>query len=233
MKLLLNRLIVFVALCLFWTQHLSSKELKAWYKLEIGGINIGDLEWHVEIKNENYKTSMFLKDKGIVSGLYKFKGKYLSEGKVLGGVFIPSKYTQQWETRKKTRNVEIFFDKTFVSKINLYPKEDEAPRIDYLNIGGLADPLSSLLNIINSRKNNYTTIDGRRLYKMTLDLSKTEKKIISKRIIITDYLNIWADHKRKDLKYIIIKQDSKREKNFFPIKIEIKNKGFVFKLTEI
>ena len=109
---------------------------------------------------------MLLEDRGLFSGLYKFSGEYLSEGMIFEDEFIPLRYKQAWKTKKKTREVEILFDKKMVSALNLSPKESELPRIEYLKIQGLVDPLSSFLNILTSGTNNYKTIDGRRLYKM-------------------------------------------------------------------
>ena len=97
--------------------------------------------------------SIFLKDKGFISGLYKFTGEYYSEGKVFKNKFASSKYKQSWKTKSKTRVIEIIFDKTMVSALTLSPKEEEVPRIKYLKINGLTDPLSSFLNILTNRTN--------------------------------------------------------------------------------
>ena len=212
---------------------LLSKNLEAFYKIEVGTINIGSLKWTVNIKDDSYKTSMFLKNKGLISGFYNFRGEYLSKGRVVKGEYIPSLYKQLWKTRKKTRKVEILFDKTMVSDLFLSPQEKEFSRIDYLKIKGLVDPLSSFLNIIVNDKNSFKTIDGRRLYNLSIDLEKKDKNIISKKIFVKNYLNIWADHKRKDLKFIIIEQGLSDKKKFFPNTIKIKNKGLIFKLTRI
>ena len=91
---------------------------------------------------------MFLKNKGLISGLYNFRGEYLSEGEIIKGEFIPSTYKQFWKTKKKTRKIEIAFDKMKVSKLVQYPKEKEVSRIEYLKMHGLIDPLSSFLNIL-------------------------------------------------------------------------------------
>ena len=48
-----------------------------------------------------------------------------------------------WKTKKKTRVIEIIFDKTMVSVLTMSPKEKETPRIKYLKVSGLTDPLSS------------------------------------------------------------------------------------------
>jgi hypothetical protein len=234
MKLLLIKFFIL----LFITLYLPSggvlgKELKALYKVEFGSLNIGSLKWEIYIDSNNYKTTIFLKDRGMFSGLYDFTGKYLSEGIFLNNEFISYKYNQFWKTKKKTREIEIIFNNKMVSNLIIKPKEKETPRIDYLNIGRLADPLSSFLNILLQNKNNFKTIDGRRLYKMSIDVKKKTEGMISKKIIITDYINIWADHKRNDLKFISTIQDPLTEDSLFPINIKIKNKGLIFKLTKI
>ena len=234
MKFLLNRLVVFIILFLCSTTTLMAKELKAVYKIEVGTINIGSLSWSIDIVGNNYKTSLLLKDKGLISGFYKFIGQYFSEGKIFEDEFISYKYKQIWKTKKKTRKVEIIFDeKKMVSSMVLSPQEKEHSRIEYLNVQGLIDPLSSFLNILVNSSNNYKTIDGRRLYKMSLDFNKSDGALVSKKIIINDYFNIWADHKKKDLKSITIIQNTSNKDSLFPINIKIKNKGLIFKLTKI
>ena len=89
------------------------------------------------------------------------------------------------------------------------------------------------LNILSIDKNNFKTLDGRRLYKMSLDIKKIDENVVSKKIFIKDYSNIWADHKRTDLKYITTEQDLSKENIYFPNNIKIKNKGLLFTLTKI
>ncbi len=63
------------------------------------------------------------------------------------------------------------------------------------------------------------------------DIKSSENK---KKIIIEDYLNIWADHNNNYLEYIYIIYDNDMLENiFFPNKIKIKHQGLVFKLTKI
>ena len=234
MKLLLIKFSIFFTFILCLTSELAAKKLEAYYVIEFGAINIGAVKWEIEIDNDTYLTSISLKDKGLFSGLYRFTGEYLSEGKILKNEFISTKYKQIWKTKKKKREVEILFDKAMVFALVLKPKEKEIPRVDYLKIQGLVDPLSSFLNILLNSNNNFKTIDGRRLYKMSLAFKKTDGNIISKKIYLKDYLNIWADHRRNDLEFIIIEQDLSKEGGFFfPNKIKIKNKGLVFKLTKV
>ncbi len=233
MKLLLINLFIFFLLVFNLPKSLPAKELDAHYKIEWGSINIGSLKWSFNLEGNNYNTSMHLRDMGLLSGLYRFSGNYLSEGKILDGEFVSSRYKQSWKTKKKTREVEITFYKTMVYSLVITPKEIETPRIEYLKFQNLIDPLASFLNILTNSTNNYITIDGRRLYKMSSDIKKEEGGVIAKNIIITDYSNIWTDHKRNDLKYIITKQYLSTGDNFFPNSIKINNKGLVFKLTKL
>ena len=233
MKLLLIKFVLFFTVVFNLSADLSAKKLEAFYKIELGIINVGSIKWRIDLDGDSYITSILLKDKGLLSGLYQFTGEYLSEGKILKGEFVSSRYKQFWETKKKTREVEILFNKEMVSVLILKPKENESPRGDYLRIRGLTDPLSSFLNILANNTNNFKTIDGRRLYKMSLDSKRIDGNVVTKKIFIKDYFNIWADHKRNDLKFIATKQDLSKEDVIFPKNIKINNKGLVFKLTKI
>ena len=233
MKLFLISVSIFFTFILDSNTESLAKKLESHYKIEFGAINLGSLNWTINIDESSYLTSMILKDKGVFSTLYSFSGKYSSEGKIINGEFVSLKYKQSWKTKKKTRNVEILFNNTMVSNLSLWPKEKELSRIDYLKVEGLIDPISTMLNIIKNSKNNFKTIDGRRLYKMSLDYDKPINNIVTKKIYIKDYFNIWADHKRKGLELIIISQDLSQDEEFFPKRIKIKNKGLTFKLTKI
>ena len=231
MGLALNNIIVFVFVFVF-IKGLPAKDLSASYKVELGSLDLGTLEWILMIEKKNYTTSMILKDRGFFSKIYRFNGEYLSKGKIVNNIFVSSKYTQYWKTKKKTRWVEIIFKDKKISSMILKPIEKESPRINHLDIENLNDPLSSFLNVLLNDNTDFKTIDGRRLYKMSTELKKKGGIISSKKIIIKDYVNIWADHKRNDLKFILVTQDLSEDK-YFPIMIKIKNKGLTFTLTKI
>ena len=55
----------------------------------------------------------------------------------------------------------------------------------------------------------------------------------TKKILIEDYVNIWADHKRNDLEYIEIKQEYGEGVFSMPEVIKIKFKGLLYKLRRI
>ena len=62
------------------------------------------------------------------------------------------------------------------------------------------------------------------------DVYETRK---TKKILIEDYVNIWADHKRNDLEYVEIKQEYSEGAFSMPEVIKIKFKGLLYKLRKI
>ncbi len=102
MKLFLISVSVFIIFILDSSTESLAKKLESLYKIEFGTINLGSLNWTINTDKGSYLTSMVLKDKGIFSTLYKFSGKYTSEGKIINGEFISLKYKQSWKTKRKT-----------------------------------------------------------------------------------------------------------------------------------
>jgi hypothetical protein len=69
-------------------------------------------------------------------------------------------------------------------------------------------------------------VDGRRTYTMSAKFDKKENKTV---INISDYSNLWADHKRSKFEQISFE---KKDEALLPIKINIHFDGRVFKLEE-
>ena len=210
-------LIVFVS-----AQTSFSKEMWQEYSIQTKGITIGNLTWGLKITESKYQISVDLKSKGLLSRLYSFKGSYEAEGMVKKNKLFPTRYIQNWKTSNKKKYVELKFKDNIVESITLDPKEVEFARIQYKNLEDYKDPLSSFISILLNQDQSYT-IDGRRAY--LLFPSKENNKILVK-----EYVNIWADHKRNDLEYLEIYQD---EKKTLPEKIIIKFKGSLFYLKKI
>ena len=218
------KLIFSIFLFLIINQSVSSEELEATYNLKTKGVNIGSLVWKLNTTEDFFKTSIALQSNKFVSFLYKFNGQYIAEGKIENGSLLPITYIQKWQTKKKFRNVKLFFKNSKVSQLIIDPEEKEHPRVNYKNIEGYKDPITSFLEIIiNNRPSK--TIDGRRVYVLTPKISQNYTKII-----IDDYINIWADHKRNDLEHLELYKD---EGKIMPKKIKIFFKGSVFLLTKI
>jgi len=211
---------------------LFAEDFKETYVVEIGKIDIGKLFWDVNISNDNYKILIKLKSKGFLSKLYKFEGSYEAAGSVMKGSLMPLMYKQLWLTKKKRREVEIIFDNHSVIGLEIFPYEKEQARVEYNEIENHFDPLSSFLNILIGKIKS-KTIDGRRIYSMVVKKQDGYETRETKKILIEDYVNIWADHKRNDLEYVEIKQEYSEGVFSMPEVIKIKFKGLVYKLRRI
>ena len=211
---------------------LFAEDFKEAYVVEIGKIDIGRLVWDVNISNDNYKILIKLKSKGFLSKLYKFEGGYEADGNIVGGSLVPLKYKQFWLTKNKRREVEITFDNHSITGLEIFPHEKEHPRVEYTEIENHFDPLSSFLNILIGKEKS-KTIDGRRVYSMVVEKQNGYETGETKKILIEDYVNIWADHKRNDLEYVEIKQEYGEDAFSMPEVIKIKFKGLLYKLRRI
>ena len=223
MKLYLIKLIIIYAFLFFNTS--LANDFKVNYNVSTSGVKIGEFNWFLNLNENNYTTKINLKNSGLFSALYKFKGGYTSVGIIEDQMFKSKKYEQNWQTKKQAKIVEMSFDDS-VNKLSQTPKEKELSRIDLDKLFEYFDPITSFLNIL-SGFDNVKTIDGRRIYIMKKKKLLEDNKIT---IEIRNYKNIWADHNRNDLKKIefFIKKDV-----FFPEKMNIYFKERVFKLQKI
>ena len=211
---------------------LFAEDFKEAYVVEIGKIDIGRLLWDVNISSDNYKILIRLKSRGLLSKLYKFEGSYEADGNIVEGSLVPLKYKQFWLTKNKRREVEITFDNHSITGLEIFPHEKEHPRVEYTEIENHFDPLSSFLNILTGKEKS-KTIDGRRIYSMVIEKQNGYEIGKAKKILIEDYVNIWADHKRNDLEYVEIKQEYGEGAFSMPEVIKIKFKGLLYKLRRI
>ena len=209
----------------------NANKIIASYDVGVGKLNLGKMGWEVNMNQNDYKIIVSLRDGGLLSAFYSFEGDYVVVGKIENGFFFPKNYKQFWSTKKKTRNIEIVFENDFVKKLYLFPEEEEFARIDYFALKNFHDPLSSFLNIILKKNSSYT-MDGRRVYTMKVDETVKKNELVSKKILIEDFKNIWADHKRKGLEYIEIVQNDSGIELSLPLIIKIKYKGILYTLKK-
>ena len=223
MKLHLIKLIGVYAFLFFNTSFASDFEVN--YSVSTSGIKVGEFNWFLSLNENNYTTTINLKNSGLFSSLYKFKGGYTSVGIIENQMFKSKKYKQNWQTKKRVKIIEMSFDNS-VTKLTQKPKEKELSRIDLDKLFEYFDPITSFLNILNGF-DNVKTIDGRRIYIMKKNTLLGDKKIT---IEIRDYKNIWADHDKNDLKKIefFINEDV-----YLPERMNIYFKERVFKLKKI
>ena len=195
------------------------------FSIKVSGLKIGELVWKLEIDNHNYSNDIKLKSKGFLSAIYTFEGDYFSKGIIENNKLTPHSYNHVWKTNKVEKTMNLSFKNNMLSSLNQTPYEKEKLRIDVYNIKKTKDPLSSFLEIIMG-KTSSLVVDGRRTYTMSAKFDKNENKTI---INISDYSNLWADHKRSKFEQISFE---KKDEILLPIKINIHFDGRVFKLEE-
>ena len=217
----MNKFLIFFVIFVVNTSYANN--FSAEYKVSTTGIKIGNFSWSLNINDNVYQTEINLKNSGIFSPLYKFEGSYLSVGVIEDNIFKTENYKQFWKTKKKTKIVEMLFD-DYLIELKQDPIEEEKARVNLEDLYLYFDPITSFINILNG-ENEAKTIDGRRIYR----LKKNEDGDGNIVLKIEDYINIWADHKRNDLKKI----EFFIENDFLPYEILIHFKERVFKLEKI
>ena len=98
--------------------------------------------------------------------------------------------------------MNLGFENYMLSSLNQTPYEKEKLRIEVYNIKKTKDPLSSFLEIIMGETSSLV-VDGRRTYTMNAKFNKNENKTV---INISDYSNLWADHKRSKFEKSVLKK---------------------------
>ena len=195
------------------------------FSIKVSGLKIGELVWELEIDNDNYTNDISLKSKGLLSAIYTFEGDYFSKGIVENNKIIPHSYNHVWKTNKAEKTMNLSFENNMLSSLNQTPYEKENLRTDIFNIKHMKDPLSSFLEIIMGETSSFV-VDGRRTYTMNTNFNKKKNKTV---INISDYSNLWADHKRNKFEQISFE---KKDGVFLPIKIIIYFDGRVFRLEQ-
>ena len=185
MKLLSRFLICFFIFGL--ANRVSSESFSAKYRVSTQNITIGELFWNLNKNDKTYKLNIELKSKGLLSSLFKFHGSYNVSGFLKNNIFIPNHYTQEWLTKKKKRDVQITFKKNKVSLLLQQPTEKEFSRVNIDLLRSYVDPLTSFIKLLNGYSES-KTIDGRRIYNLTLIKVDEDKNI--KIYGIREFVNI-------------------------------------------
>ena len=220
MKLFLNSFfLVILLLC----GPVYSEDFYKEFIVKVSGIKIGKLSWSVKIDETNYSNQLKLKSEGLLSGLYRFNGEYSSEGKVINKKLKPLKYNHLWKTKKIEKNMRLVFENNKLNSLYQKPNETEKLRINVYSVEESKDPLTSFLQIVLGETSSLV-VDGRRIYTMN---SFLDKESYETTIEISNYANLWADHKRNKFEKITFEKEGRL---FFPKKINIYFDGKIFKL---
>ena len=221
MKLCLNSFVFLLLLC--WP--LFGQEINKSYVVKVGGIKIGNLNWEIKISGDQYLNKLDLKSKGLLSAIYRFKGEYFSEGLIDKKRLKPKKYTHFWQTKKTIKNMELRFGESKLTSIKQKPAEEEEIRLNVFDVQYTNDPLTAFQKIMMGEK-SALVVDGRRLYTMIARPNKNNNQIT---IAISNYSNLWADHKRNKFEKIIFE---KQTEEILPYKMFVHFDGRVFKLEQ-
>ncbi len=222
MKLILNSFLIFLFLISF---PVFASNFNKEYRVKVSGIKIGKLIWKVNISEKNYVNEINLKSEGILSGIFSFEGEYYSEGEIKKNKLKSKIYKHYWKTDKVTKKMDLVFQNDRLISLTQSPVEKEHLRINIFNKIQNKDPLTSFLSITRGETVS-SVLDGRRVYSMNAVVDNKTKKII---VEISDYFNLWADHKRSKFEKIIFEQN---DSGFLPTKIDIYFDGRIFKLEQ-
>jgi len=222
MGFILNNFFIFL---FFISSPVYAESFYKEFSIKVSGLKIGELVWVLEIDNNNYSNDIKLKSKGLLSAIYTFEGDYFSKGIVANNKLRPHIYNHVWKTNKTKKTMSLGFENNMLSSLNQTPYEKEKLRIDVFSIKQTKDPLSSFLQIIMGETSSLV-VDGRRTYTMNAKFNKKENKTV---INISNYSNLWADHKRSKFEKIIFE---KKDGAMLPIKIIIHFDKRVFKLEQ-
>ena len=222
MRFILNN---FFILLFFISNPVYAESFYQKFSIKVSGLKIGELVWVLEIDNENYSNDIKLKSKGLLSAIYTFEGDYFSKGKVVKNKLEPQSYSHVWKTNKAEKTMNLSFENNLLSSLNQIPHEKEKLRVNVYNIKQTKDPLSSFLEIIMGKANSLV-VDGRRTYTMNANFNEKENKTV---ISVSNYSNLWADHKRSKFEKISFE---KKDGFLLPIEINIYFDGRVFKLEQ-
>tara|TARA_B100001250_G_scaffold401093_1_gene412536 strand:- start:218 stop:886 length:669 start_codon:yes stop_codon:yes gene_type:complete len=221
MKLFLNS---FVFLFIFsWS--VVGQEVKKTYGVKVGGIKIGELIWQIKIDGGEYLSKLDLKSKGLLSAIYSFRGEYFSGGLIDQNKLIPKQYKHFWQTKKTVKNMELVFNENKLISLKQAPIEEEEIRLNVFEVQYTSDPLASFQKIIMGEK-SVLVVDGRRLYTMTANFDESKNQTT---VQISNYRNLWADHKRNKFEKIIYEKEVEK---ILPYKIFIYFDDKVFKLEQ-
>ena len=221
MKLFLNSFVFLFLFC--WP--LFAEEINKDYVVKVGGIKIGELNWQIKTDGDEYLNKLNLKSKGLLSAIYSFKGEYFSEGLIYNKKLIPKKYKHFWQTKKTVKNMELTFSENKLISLKQDPTEEEKIRLNIFEVQYTGDPLTSFQKIMMGEK-SALVVDGRRLYTMIAGSSENKNQTV---VEISNYSNLWADHKRNKFEKIIFE---KKITEILPYKMLIYFDGKIFKLEQ-
>ncbi len=119
----------------------------------------------------------------------------------------------------------LIFNENKLTSLKQTPIEEEKIRLNVFEVQYTNDPLASFQKIIMGEK-SVLVVDGRRLYTMTANFDESKNQTT---VEISNYQNLWADHKRNKFEKIIYEKEVEK---ILPYKIFIYFDDKIFKLEQ-
>ena len=197
--------------------------------------------WSAKIDGPNYSIDNQIISNGFFNKMYPFELKSLTLGEIESNSFYPNSFTYISQSKKKTKSIELNFNKNgFVEDYKILPAPEslyvdnfEALKLDKSFI----DPISQLFQyFLFETTLNRTIIDGRRIYDLKSDTIKAKKFDFIEsinfqgvtsglKITFPSYVSLWKDPKDdiNHMEYVDIYY-SKFDNTNIPVQIVIKTK---------
>ena len=149
-------------------------------------IPVMSIDTVLKIKDNNYEYKFSIRTNNIVDFINKVNG----DGSIIGIIdefYKPLHYKYRYTRKEKEKFVEIKYNDSSISELNLIPEPDKSKltKIEDDMLINTIDPSSFFLNILNYENINhcektFKVFDGKRRYDVTFD---KDDKIISDNLI--------------------------------------------------
>ncbi len=204
-------------------------------------LHIANLNFSAQMDGLNYRIDNQIISEGFFNKIYPFKLKSSTLGVINNNSFLPETFKYVSQSKKKTKKIELIFDKSgFVNRYKISPPP-EVTYIDNFEILKLGkffiDPVSQLFQFfLYQTSANRTIIDGRRIYDLKANSINGRKfdniesldfngETSGLKITFPYYRSLWKDPKEdiNDMEYVKFYY-SKFNNTNIPVQIVIKTK---------
>lgn len=161
-------------------------KVDARYEATLAGIEVGKGAWVIEIDDDQYSASATGATSGVMQAFSSGHGSGESQGRIIGGQFVPFSYTAATTSAKKSETIRMTLSGGNLKDTVIEPQPpfdaDRIPVTDahrrgvldpmtgsLLMVGGTGDPMSP-----DSCRTSTPIFDGRMRYDLKLDYKRTE-----------------------------------------------------------
>jgi Protein of unknown function (DUF3108) len=160
--------------------------LDARYEASLAGIPVGKGAWTIEIAEDQYNAAASGGTSGLLKAFAGGSGTGASQGKVVGGVLVPSSYSATTISSKKSETIHMALVGGAVKEFSIDPEPPVDPEripVTDAHRRGVLDPMTgSLLRVPgaadlmspDSCRTGTAIFDGRMRYDLKLDFKRMD-----------------------------------------------------------